>query len=78
MDWLRIGYWISLIVVWIDLAIVWWLIWRNIKRGKVLDEMRDAYVKAIEETWVARDKYYEMIEEYRKRGSDEGSDNDYD
>lgn len=34
------------------------------------------YEEAVKETWAARDKYYDMIEEYRKRGSDEGSDND--
>ena len=43
---------------------------RNYKMFKV---MREKYKKAVEEKLDARDKYYDMIEEYRKRGSDEGN-----
>lgn len=71
MDWFRILQWISIVILWVCIGLQTWLLHRNWKLREKLKENEKAYEEAVAKTWAARDQYYEMIEEYRKRGFDE-------
>ena len=76
MDWLRITYWVCLVAVWIELAVVWWLIWRNKRRLKRLERLEELYEATIRELDEIRDKYLERLWEMRTEASDEGNNDD--
>ena len=76
MELIEIIRWVSIVLMWGATALNIYALIRGNQNYKKLKEIREKYEKAVEETWAARDKYYDMIEEYRKRFSDEGSDND--
>lgn len=78
MDWIRIVYWIGLIIVWIELVVVWCLIWRNWKNGKKLDELAESYKKGIAAFRFAQEAYEEKLAELREEEeSDEGDNNNH-
>lgn len=75
MDGLRAMYWFFLIVVWIELVAVYWLLWKNKRRLKELDELKEVYEKAIAAFRFAQSAYEEKLAELREEEvSDAGND----
>ena len=72
MDWVKIVYWICLGFVWVELAVVWWLIWKNKQRLKRLEKLEALYETTIRELDEIRDKFLERLYEMRTEAHDEG------
>lgn len=76
MDWIRVIYWVSIGIVWIESVIVWGLLWRNARRLKELDGLVECHIKAIEAYRFAQEAYEEKLAELNKEVSDERNSQD--
>lgn len=74
MDWIRVIYWVSIGIVWVELVIVWGLLWRNARRLKELNKLEEYHTKAIEAYRFAQEAYEEKLAELNKEVSDDGKD----
>lgn len=74
MDWVKILYWISVVVLWVLIGLNFWNLGRTRRLRKDWEKMIKELKLITRHQETMRDKYIEMIIEQRGEISDEGKD----
>ena len=76
MDWVRVLYLVSVVILWVCIGVNFWNIGRNRQLRKKWEKMISELERIYNEHISLRDRYIELLDKQREEVSDEGNNDD--